>query len=91
MITKSHIEDLIEGLLNSAVERKTEQGQSVCKSVLEQLSSAKTDNDLLSSLKNLNRAFIGIEAHGHLTSHEFVLVKELRNIEASELYKDISP
>ena len=76
-----HIIILIQSLLNSALSRDTEQGVVVFRKTLELLGEASSEAETLSVLANLNRALLGIEAHGYLTWQEFAWVKELRRIE----------
>ena len=79
---KSQIIKFTQALLNSAIERSTGQGQTVCKSIISGLSTDATDFELI-LLNRLNHAYIGIEAHGHLTSSEFLIVTELRKLAQS--------
>ena len=72
---------LTRSLLASALSRVTEQGLVVFRKALVLLDEASSETDTLSVLTKLNKALVGIEAHGYLTSEEFEWVKELRNIE----------
>jgi hypothetical protein len=81
MELKEMVEQELVFLLNLARERKTEQGTLVCKKALEALTVIQTKAELHDLLQKINHAFLGIEAHGFLTSKEFEAVKRLRKIE----------
>lgn len=83
MSQKERIEEYIGGLLQSAETRDTEQGRRVCRFALNALSTASSQIEIASILRSFNRAYLGIEAHGHLTQHEFLMVQELREIQSS--------
>ena len=82
MSQKEQIEGCIVGLLESAEARGTEQGRLVCRRALNALSEAVSPADIVSILGAFNCAYVGIEAHGHLTQYEFAMVQELRKIES---------
>ena len=74
----------IEQLLKLAEDRNTEQGHLVCDRALIDLAAAKTASDALVVLAQVNRAYEGIEAHGHLTQLEFTVVELLRKTEQEQ-------
>lgn len=78
---KKRISKLTRSLLDSALSRETEQGLVVFRKALELLDEAGSEAETLSVLAKLNKALVGIEVHGYLTSEEFAWVKELRDIE----------
>ena len=78
---KERMSKLTRSLLDSALSRETEQGLIVFRKALELLDEARSEVETLSVLAKLNKALVGIEAHGYLTSEEFGWVKELRDIE----------
>ncbi|MCH7226249.1 hypothetical protein [Haloferula sp. A504] len=78
---KESVVKLTTNLLDSALSRDTEQGLVVFRKALELLGEAGSEAEILSVLEKLNKALVGIEAHGYLTSEEFGWVKELREIE----------
>ena len=82
---KSKIIKEIEFLLNSSKERNTDQGRLVCEKTIEILANCNSDTVLIKALKAYNKAYIGIESHGHLTNKEYESVKILREIESSYL------
>jgi len=77
MNKKDKIIKYATALLNSANTRKTKQGVIVYTTILEELNCG---NDIESILNKLNKALIGIEAHGDLTNDEFSYVKKLRKL-----------
>ncbi len=72
---------LTRNLLDSALSRDTKQGLIVFRKALELFDEACSEAETMGVLAKLNKALIGIETHGHLTSEEFGWVKELRAIE----------
>jgi len=82
MELKEMIEQDVAFLLDSAKERRTEQGTLVCKKTLEALAVIQTKAELHDLLQKVNHTFLGIEAHGFMTSREFEAVKRLRKIES---------
>lgn len=83
VILKSQIIKFTQELLGSAIECSKDQGQTVCNNILSCLSTDATESELLILLSRLNQAYIRIEARGHLTSSEFLIVTELRKLEQS--------
>ncbi|MEZ8827036.1 hypothetical protein AB6E04_22060 [Vibrio amylolyticus] len=79
---KNHIIDLTTQLLRSAIDRNTKQGKLVCQQTLLKLNTEISESNVLEILKDLNSAYIGIEAHGYLTENEFSILKKLRELEA---------
>ena len=71
----------VEALLSSAKSRKTEQGLVVYNKVLSLLSAANCEEEVKDVLEKLNRALVGIEAHGHLSDEEFRHVLALRDLQ----------
>jgi hypothetical protein len=82
MVMKEKIETLTKALLESAHARGTKQGVVVFERSLELLGAASSDGEVSDVLRKLNRALVGIEAHGDLTDQEFEWVRGLRRIEA---------
>lgn len=76
---KSKIASAVQSLLSLAQDRGTDQGVRVYNGVLKLLDSATTDEEIRVVLEKLNRALIGIEAHGHFTDEEFRVVQFLRS------------
>lgn len=73
----------INALRISLIERNTKQGISVCDSVLSMLKNEESLSSQYEILAKFNRAFIGIEAHGYLTDHEYDIVNHLRRLQLS--------
>ena len=82
---KERVIKLTKCLLDSALSRNTEQGLLVLRKALELLDETGAETDTKSVLAKLNKALVGIEAHGNLTTEEYRWVKELRDIEESEV------
>ena len=83
MTLKTEIQKELSFLLGSAKDRNTAQGQLVCKSALEALERAQSPRHISAVLHDINTAFVGIEAYGHLTSDEFRAVTRLRQLSAN--------
>ena len=77
-MNKPEIITAVRLLLASAESRKTKQGVFVFKSVLKDLEAANSRVDVKNALEKLNRALVGIEAHGHLTNEEHLIATQLR-------------
>ena len=80
MAMKERVSQLTRNLLNSALFRETEQGAAVFRKMLELLERSPSEVEALDVLEKLNKALVGIEAHGYLTPEEFRWVQELRSI-----------
>lgn len=80
---KAIFEDKVRFLLLSAKERGTKQGVLVCEKTLTELASGKDEESQIQLLSVFNKAYIGIEAHGHITSEEFIAINTLRELERS--------
>ncbi len=78
---KNDVIDFATQLLRSAIDRNTMQGKLVCEQTLLKLNTEISESNVLETLKALNSAYIGIEAHGYLTVNEFSIVKKLRDLE----------
>ena len=70
----------IKYLLNSAIERNTNQGIFVYEKVLEQLEGDLPYKDVNECLKMLIQALNGIEAHGFFTKEEADIVTSIRQM-----------
>ena len=82
-MNKQLIKALVEALLLSAENRGTNQGVLIFNKVLELLEQSNTHDESVEILCKLNKALVGIEAHGDLTDDEFTVVRQLRDIEQS--------
>ena len=71
MAMKERAINLTASLLDSALSRETEQGLLVFRKALEQFDVGRSDAETLCVLRKLNKALVGIEAHGYLTANEF--------------------
>lgn len=80
MIEKDVIQGCINSLLESARNRGTNQGVLVYTNALDRVRDAKTQNELIETTRNLNKAIAAIEAHGYFTKEEFTTVITLRNL-----------
>lgn len=78
---KNKILNLVKILLDSALLRGVEQGVAVFRKSIDFLDGCTSEQEVFDALVKLNKALAGIEAHGHLTEEEFILVKELREME----------
>jgi hypothetical protein len=80
MTLKAEIESDIARLLKSAQQRDSNQGQLICSKTLAALAKSQSDSAMSSALEKFNHAYLGIEAHGYLTSSEFAIVAKLRKL-----------
>ena len=76
---KEMIIEAVQQLLASAQARRTNQGVLVYTRVLQMLELAKDSTEIEEVRSKLNKALVGIEAHGDLTESEFVIIRNLRN------------
>jgi len=82
-LNPAQVSDLAVKLLKSAQARGTQQGINVLQHSIDLLEKAQTDSEVLEVLHDLNSAFVGIEAHGDLTTQEYILIQQLRAMEES--------
>lgn len=71
---------LLNDLVRYALNRSDKQGLVVYEAVLEKLQCCDHDEDFVEILKSLERALLGIEAHGYFSNEEYQVVEKIRNL-----------
>ena len=80
MDKKIELLEKVKKLLKFANDRNTNQGLKIYEGAIKKIGDASTQEEVYDLVKKLDHALSGIEAHGHFTSEEYQIVKEIRQM-----------
>ena len=77
----SKLKSLLNDLINFSEGRSDNQGLIVYRNILLRIDQCSDDNELSEVVGLLKKALAGIEAHGHFSNQELVIVDQIRQID----------